>query len=179
MPTLSEMLRLPIALPGQAVKDLSSLADAVGQLPQMITGLTSLLREMSGDVSQLRETANAMHLHLANLGTDITALGATVDRADARVGHLEAMVGEMQGRVDHIDDGLDTRFGHVERMVEELRGRVAHIDDGLDDRVPDLSPLPDEVTRIRRDIAKVLEMTPDPNEPGTLEKMREALTPGD
>ena len=163
-PSLTDVLRLPISVPSQMTKDLTSIAEAVAQLPQLLAGLETQLRSAGRDVSMLRDTATSL---------------------DERLARLEATVESLAERVAHIDDGLDARIPDLHGF-EELLGRVRRIDDGLDERIPDLHPLSAEVghlerdvERITRDVARVLELTPDPDEPGALEKMKEALTPGD
>lgn len=163
-PSLTDVLRLPISVPSQMTKDLTSIAEAVAQLPQLLSGLDLQVRSAGRDVSTLRDLASTL---------------------DARIARLEATVESLAERVAHIDDGLDARIPDLHGF-EELLGRVRRIDDGLDERIPNLHPLPDEVgriegdvSRIKRDVARVLELTPDPDEPGALEKVKEALTPGD
>ncbi|MDO9355362.1 MAG: hypothetical protein Q7T55_16805 [Solirubrobacteraceae bacterium] len=152
MATLSELIRLPVAVPQQLGRDLQTLVDVVSRLPELIARLDGRLAGLVDDVAVLRETVSTVHVQVATLGGDVSTMRDALDRTDARVARLEM-------------------------LVTSLEGRVVHIDDGLDDRIPDLSVLPDEIVRIRRDIAKVLELTPDPNEPGTLDKVRDALTP--
>ena len=172
-PSLQDVLRLPVTIPAQISRDLSTVAEAVGRLPALIAALDTRLGHLALDVAALRDTAST-------LASDLRGVGQTVERADARVGQLEVLVGELAGRVTHIDDGLDDRVGHLERLVEQLAATVGHIDEGLDARIPNLQPVPGDVRRITRDVARVLELTPDPDEEqGALEKVREALTPGD
>lgn len=151
--SFSDLIRLPVAIPSQIGRDLSVVADAVSRLPALIIGLDARIARLGEDVATIGATATALQLHVATLGTDLTAVGKTVSRADARVAKLETLVGE-------------------------LAARVSHIDDGLDERIPDLQGVPTDVHRIARDVARVLELTPDPDEPGALGKVRDALTPG-
>jgi hypothetical protein len=152
MATLSELIRRPVAVPQQIGRDLQTLVDVVSRLPELIARLDGRLAGLVDDVAVLRETVSTVHVQVGTLSGDVSTMKGALDRADARVARLET-------------------------LVTSLDGRVGHIDDGLDDRIPDLSALPDEVVHIRLDLAKVLELTPDPNEPGALDKVRDALTP--
>lgn len=140
-------------MPAQLARDVSTLADAVARLPSLITQLDVRIQGLAADLTVVRDTVTALAGPVELLAVDVAATQRTVAHADDRVDRLAS-------------------------LVEELAQRVAHIDDGLDDRIPDLTPLPADVHRITRDVARVLELTPDPNEPGALDKVREALTPG-
>lgn len=151
---LSELMRLPIAVPRQLGEDIRAIVTAVERLPALIGSLDRRIEAMQADVAEVRATATNIQLHLITLGNDLT---------DTR-----AVVAGIQGTA-----------GHIGQTVDAVSGRVDDIAQGLDERIPDLTPVPADVHRITRDVARVLELTPDPDEPGTFERVKEALTPGD
>jgi chromosome segregation ATPase len=174
MPKLPDALRTPLDIPARLLRDLSAVTNAVGQLPELISGLDGRLRSVVLDLSAVRGTAEALDTQMVALAADLRSVATTVQSADRRVAELQIAVELLAERVVHIDEGLDDRVPDLSAMPD----RVKHIDAGLDDRIPDLTPLPAAVKRIERDVARVLELTPDPDEPGPLTKVRDALTPG-
>ena len=74
MASLPDLIRLPVAVPQR--RDPASIADAVEWLPDLIEGMDRRLSATASDVALLRESANMIHVHVATLGTDLSALGS-------------------------------------------------------------------------------------------------------
>lgn len=113
--------------------------------------------------------------NLETIASTARVLPATLDTALAELATLVVLLRELHQRVAGLGvsvAALDVRVAVVERATARVVPTVA----ALDRRLAVLGPVAADLAAVRADVHAALELLPDPDEPGPLERVRNALT---
>lgn len=96
-----------VRLPGSALSDLATIAQAVRSVPAMETMLAEVL------------------VQFESVSVDLERVRETVEPQQKRVSHIESMVGDMQPRLSAMERELHGLTVTVEALLDRLPDAVA------------------------------------------------------
>ena len=163
---------VPAAIIGDAAKVASHGSSPLVPSPAatppraLVTDLLAPLRLPGRLVAALESAVDALQ-EVRPIRADVGRIRKQSESLDELLPALESLKADLGGRLD----GLH-------HLVETLEGVEEHMDTTVADLGRQLTAVHQTVLHLQDDVQRITNRLPDPNEPGPLERARDALTGG-
>ncbi len=154
--------------------DLDSLTDPFVPTPE--TAMTGGGRLVTALVAPLRLPARVVEL--AEMAADALADVGAIRTEVVRIRRQSESLDELLPALNSLKQDLGGRLDSLHEIVNGLEGIESDLDTTVAGLVGQLTALHQTVASLQDDVQRITHRLPDPDEPGPLERARDALTGG-